>query len=228
MTDTYPTGPSRAVTSSAPVASTSPAIDAVVFDLGGVLIEWDPRHLYRQLFPGDEEAMERFLAEICTYEWNARQDIGGTWGDAVRELTAEHPEWAPFIAAYDERWDEMVPGSVPGTPDILRELHDRGTRLLALSNWSVEKFVATRPRFAFLELFEALMISAHVGLAKPDPAIFRECIARFSLTPARTVFIDDSAANVASASAEGLVAIRFTDADDLRTRFEGMGLLARG
>jgi 2-haloacid dehalogenase len=98
-------------------------------------------------------------------------------------------------------------------------------RLLALSNWSVEKFITTRPRFAFLEWFEALMISAHVGMAKPDPAIFRECIARFSLEPGRTAFIDDSAANIASARAEGLVAIHFTGADDLRTRLLDLGLL---
>jgi 2-haloacid dehalogenase len=115
MSDAHPNGhPSSA-------ARSAPAVDCVVWDLGGVLIEWDPRHLYRQLFPGDDEAMERFLAEICTYEWNARQDVGGTWDDAVRELTAAHPQWASFIAAYHERWDEMVPGAVPGTPEILRE-----------------------------------------------------------------------------------------------------------
>jgi 2-haloacid dehalogenase len=210
-----PRNPAGSAEPSVAAVAPSSAIDVVVFDLGGVLIEWDPRHLYRQLFPGDEEAMERFLAEICTYEWNARQDVGGTWDDAVRELTAQHPEWASFIAAYHERWDEMVPGAVPGTPEVLRELRDADMRLLALSNWSVDKFVLTRPRFAFLEWFEAIMISGDMGMAKPDPAIFRECIARFSLEPGRTVFIDDSPANVEAARAHGWRAILFESATQL-------------
>jgi 2-haloacid dehalogenase len=203
-------------------------IDVVLFDLGGVLIEWDPRHLYRRLFPDDEEAMERFLSEVCTLEWNAQQDIGRPWDQAVAELTAEHPAWAPHIAAYHEHWDEMVPGSVPGTPEILGELARGGVRLLALSNWSVDTFVRMRPRFAFLDAFEAIMISGDVGLIKPDPRIFHACVERYDLDPGRTLFIDDSAANVASARGEGLVALRFTGAPDLRAELEERGLLPRG
>ena len=199
-------------------------IDCVLFDLGGVLIEWNPRHLYRKLF-ADTAAMEQFLEEVCTPEWNARQDAGRDWHEAVTTLTHQFPEWADYIRAFDERWEEMVPGPVDGTAEIVRELHDGGVRLIALSNWSTQKFAVTRPRFAFLEWFESIVVSGDIGLVKPDPAIYRHCIDRFSLTPERTLFVDDSQPNVRAAEAVGLLAIRFTSAPELRAELVRLRLL---
>src|SRR6201998_1092789 len=114
--------------------------DIVVFDLGGVLIEWDPRHLYRKLFAGDDAAMEHFLATVCTHEWNRGQDAGRSFAEGVRLLQAEHPDKADLIAAYGARFDEMIPGAIAGTVDILTELYARGAALYGLTNFSAETF----------------------------------------------------------------------------------------
>src|SRR5438105_4488182 len=111
-----------------------------IFDLGGVLLEWNPRHLYRKLFDGDEAAMERFLAEVCTTEWNERQDIGRSFAEAVRELLPHHADKLELIEAFGTRFDEMVPGAIEGTVDVLAELKQRGVPLYAITNWSAETF----------------------------------------------------------------------------------------
>jgi 2-haloacid dehalogenase len=193
-----------------------PIVTAVVFDLGGVLIDWNPRYLYRSIF-GDEARMERFLAEVATPEWNARQDAGRPWDEAIAELTARFPAEAEAIAAYRGRWEEMLGGVFEDTIAILDELRRRGeVRLLALSNWSSETFAIAHARFPFLDWFEALLISGKVGLAKPDPAIFRLFVDRFGLDPRTTVYIDDSPVNVGAAEALGMIGITFTNADALR------------
>jgi 2-haloacid dehalogenase len=194
--------------------------------LGGVLIDWNPRYLYRSLFDGDDVAMERFLTEVCSPAWNVRQDAGRPWAEAIHELTARFPEERERIAAYRGRWEEMLGGAIEPTVEILSDLRRRGVRLLALSNWSSDTFAVARPRYPFLEWFEGLLISGDVGLAKPDPAIFHELIDRFGLDPAATVYIDDAAANVAAAAALGMAAVRFEDAASLRAALERMGLLA--
>src|SRR5512142_1960780 len=125
----------------------------VVFDLGGVLIDWDPRHLYRRLFD-DPDEMEAFLEEVDLAEWNARRDAGGSWAEAIEELAAEHPERRELIEAFHRRWPETLAGEIPGTVRVLGELRDAGVRLLALSNWSAETFPVARERFAFLAWFE--------------------------------------------------------------------------
>jgi 2-haloacid dehalogenase len=197
----------------------------VVFDLGGVLIDWNPRYLYRSLFDGDDAAMERFLAEVCTQEWNVRQDAGRPWAEAIEELTARFPMERERIAAYRERWDEMLGGAMEPTVEILSDLRRAGVRLLALSNWSSDTFAVARPRYPFLGWFEGLVISGDVGVAKPDPAIFRILLDRFGLDPAATVYIDDAAANVAAAAELGMRAIRFEDATSLRASLEDIGVL---
>src|SRR4051812_13261513 len=110
----------------------------VVFDLGNVLIAWDPRGLYRKLFPDDAERMEWFLANVCTTAWNETHDAGRAFADGIAELIPRFPEYAPHIRAFYERWDEMLPGAIEGSVSILRELHRGGTQLYALSNWSRE------------------------------------------------------------------------------------------
>jgi 2-haloacid dehalogenase len=198
---------------------------AVVFDLGGVLIDWNPRYLYRQLFD-DEAAMETFLADVVSPEWNGRQDSGRTWAEAVEVLTREHPDKRDLIAAYWHRWQETLGDAIAPTVAILEELRDAAVRLYALSNWSAETFPVARPRYPFLEWFDGIVISGEEKIAKPDPAIFRQLLNRYRLDPAATVFIDDSEANVRAAAAEGMIALRFEDAPTLRQELIRFGLLA--
>ncbi len=203
----------------------TPAIEAVVFDLGGVLIDWNPRHLYRRLFDGDTAAMEWFLAEICSPTWNAQQDAGRAWHDAVETLVGQHPEHRDLIVAYDERWPEMLGGAIDGTVDIVGELRGTGLGLAVLSNWSAEKFPVARARYDFLGWFDALVISGEVGVSKPDPRIYRYLLERTGFTPARTLFVDDVAANVAVAAGHGMRTHLFRDPPTLRAELQELGLL---
>jgi len=204
-----------------------PVVAAAVFDLGGVLIDWDPRHLYRQLFPGDEAAMEDFLARVTTQEWNAMQDAGRPWSEAVASLTRAHPDHRDLIAAYRERWDEMLGGPIEPVVDILGELHDAGLPLYALSNWSAETFPVARSRYGFLEWFSGIVISGEIRVAKPDPRAFRHLLDAFQLDPATTVFIDDSPANVEAAREIGMIARRFVEPERLRVDLAALGLPVR-
>ncbi|HEX2426406.1 MAG TPA: HAD family phosphatase [Gaiellaceae bacterium] len=196
----------------------------VVFDLGGVLVDWDPRHLYRDLFD-DPDEMESFLAEVTTTEWNAHQDAGRPWAEAVELLVGEHPERRELIEAFHRRWPEMLAGEIPGTVDVLAELRATEVRLVALSNWSAETFPLARERFDFLAWFEGIVISGDVGVNKPDRRIFEHLVAKFGIEPADVLFIDDSPANVEAASAFGFCATQFTDAIALRAELVRLGLL---
>jgi 2-haloacid dehalogenase len=197
----------------------------VVFDLGGVLVDWDPRHLYRELFD-DPEEMEWFLAEVTTAEWNAHQDAGRPWAEGIETLVAEHPERRELIEAFHRRWPEMLAGEIPGTVDVLADLRAAGVRLVALSNWSAETFPAARERFDFLDWFEGIVISGEVGVNKPDRRIFERLVERFDVEPAAALFIDDSPANVEAARAFGFRAIEFTDATALRRELVQLGLVS--
>lgn len=199
-------------------------ITTVVFDLGGVLIDWNPRHLYRKVFGDDVAAMESFLAEICTPEWNAGLDAGVSFAGAVADLAATHPEQAELISMYHSRWPEMLGNPFAATVEILDEVRRAGYRTYALSNWSAETFPMTRPLFPFLGDMDGILISGEVGVGKPDPAIFREFIARFGIEPNETVYIDDWDRNVATASGLGLAAIQFIDAAQLRAELRRLGV----
>jgi 2-haloacid dehalogenase len=196
----------------------------VVFDLGGVLIDWDPRHLYRKLIE-DEAEMERFLAEICSPEWNGRQDAGRSFAEAVAELVALHPGQRLLIEAYHLRWPEMVAGAFDDTVAIVEELKAGGHELHALTNWSAETFALTRPRFAFLDWFETILVSAEEGLVKPDAAIFHLLLERIGRPAEACLFIDDSRKNVDAAAALGFDAIHFQSADALRRELVDRALL---
>jgi 2-haloacid dehalogenase len=197
----------------------------VVFDLGGVLIDWDPRHLYRKLFASDEAAMEHFLATVCTHEWNRLQDAGRTFAEGARFLKAEHPDKSELIDAYGNRFDEMLAGPITGSVEILAELRDRGTPLYGLTNWSAETYPAAFDRFAFLRWFRGILVSGEVEVIKPDPRIFALLIERFAIEPQRAVYIDDVEANVAAARPFGIHAIHFTTPANLRQELAGLGLL---
>lgn len=198
---------------------------AVAFDLGGVLIDWDPRYLYRSLFEGDEAAMETFLAEVTSPEWNQQQDAGRPWAQAIESLAREHPERRELISAYWHRWPETLGEAIEPTVEVLDELRRAGVRLFALSNWSAETFPLARPRYPFLEWFEGIVISGEVRLVKPDTRIFRHLLERYGLEPGSTVFIDDAEANVQAARRLGLTGIRFEDAHTLRRELVALGLL---
>ena len=199
----------------------------VILDLGGVLIDWNPRYLYRRLFAGDEAAMERFLAEICTPEWNLSLDAGRPLAAAVRELAATYPHERARIEAYHERWLEMVAGPIAPTVAVLEELVAADVPLWALTNWSAETFALVRrnPTYRFLDRFREIFVSGELGLVKPDPAIYRHALAAIGRQPRECLFVDDAPKNVAAAAALGLHAHRFTDAPALRATLAAQGLL---
>jgi 2-haloacid dehalogenase len=201
-------------------------IDNVVFDLGGVLIDWNPRYVFRSMFD-DEQDMERFLTDICSSDWNARQDAGRPWAEGVRVLVAEHPEFEPQIRAYYERWRDMLGGPITETVEVLGDLRRSGVRLFGLSNWSSETFAVARqlPEYDFLDWFDGIVISGDVGICKPDPAIFRHFLEQYRLDPSRTLFVDDLAPNIDAARALGLPAVRFEGGDKLRVELKARGLL---
>ncbi|MCC5618912.1 HAD family phosphatase [Nostoc sp. CHAB 5836] len=200
------------------------AVDHVVFDVGNVLIEWSPEHLYRKLIP-DAAERARFLAEICTPDWNLEQDRGRSWADAVAERIALFPQYAALIRAFDERWQETVPGEVPGSVALLEALRAADVPLYAITNFSAQKFAESRIRFPFLDRFRDVVVSAEERLLKPDPAIYHLLLDRNGLDAARCLFIDDSEKNVRGAEAVGMRAHHFRDATTLAVELRRLGLI---
>ena len=203
----------------------NPGRSIVVFDLGGVLIDWDPRHLYRKLFAGDEAAMEHFLATVCTHEWHRHHDAGRSLAEGVRTLKDLHPDKAELIDAFGTRQGEMLAGSIAGAVEILKELRDRDVPLYALSNWPAETFPLARQRFDFLGWFRGILVSGEIGAIKPEPRIYEVLLERFAIDPLSAVFIDDVAVNAAAARAFGIHAIHFTTPAALRAELVALGLL---
>jgi len=202
-----------------------PGRSVVIFDLGGVLIDWNPRYLYRRLFNGDLAAMEHFLAHVCTPDWNREQDRGRTFAEAEAGLIALHPDKEELITAWLRHFNEMILGPIAGTVEILHELHAHGTRLFALTNWSAETFRIASPRFDFLKLFEGIVVSGEEGLLKPDPGIYRLLLDRHGVSADQAVFIDDVAYNAAGATAMGIHGIVFTTPKQLRRDLAALCLL---
>ncbi|WP_420455986.1 HAD family hydrolase [Rubrivirga sp.] len=200
-----------------------PSPSTVVFDLGGVLIDWDPRYAYRDM-GGTEAEIEHFLAEVATSEWNHQFDAGRPFAEGIAERKERFPEHAEWIEAWWTRWPDMLGDAIAGTVEVLRELRDAGVPLYALTNWSAETFPIARERFAFLGWFRGIVVSGEVEMAKPDPGIFHHLADDFGLDPSDTVFIDDSPANVESARALGFHGVPFTSPDDLRRDLAALGL----
>lgn len=196
----------------------------VVFDIGNVLVLWEPRALYAKIFATQDD-VEWFIANVCTHDWNLEQDLGRSFADGVRALTARFPDHAEAIAAYDRRWHETVLGPIDGSVAILEDLAARGTPLYAITNFNQDKFRETVDRFPFLRLFRDIVVSGEERLLKPDPAIYHRLLARNGLAAGTCVFIDDSLKNVAGAQAVGMQAIHFTGPEALRGALAGMGLL---
>jgi 2-haloacid dehalogenase len=195
----------------------------VVFDLGNVLLDWDPRRLYRELID-DPAELEEFLTTICSRAWHDRQDRGRSTVEATTELQAEHPEYAELIGAYYSRWPDMTAGALPATVDILRELRDAGVRLIGLTNWPAETFAPARDRFEFFSWFEGIVVSGEEGVAKPDEAIFALLLDRYGVDPSTAAYVDDTAVHVKTARRLGMTGFVFSDAVTLRRDFAGVGL----
>ena len=201
-------------------------IEAIVFDLGGVLIDWNPRHLYAKLFPGDEAAMEDFLTTVTTPEWNARQDAGRSFADGIAELQTRHPDQAELIDAYMTRWEEMLGGAIDDSVAVLDRLHERVVPLYGLTNWSKETFPIARARFDFLDWFEGIVVSGEEGIAKPDPGLFQILLDRYDLDARTTLFIDDSRQNVEIAGGLGFHTHHFQSPGGLSQAIASHGLLS--
>lgn len=196
----------------------------IIFDLGAVLIDWNPRYLYRQLF-ADAAAMEAFFIETGLSAWNAQQDAGRPFAEAVALLSAQYPHHAEHIQAFWARWPEMLGGAIEGTVEILRELREREHRLFALSNWSAETYPHAAARFEFLEWFEYVALSGRLKLVKPQPEIYAHLQEHLDQSPAECLFIDDSLGNVEAARQHGWQAVHFTAPEALRAELVRRGIL---
>ncbi len=199
-------------------------IEAVVFDIGGVLLDWNPRYLYRELF-ADEEAMERFLAEVCTIEWHRANDLGVPYAESCAALAERHPEQADMIWAWGRRTEEMIGGPIDGTVQILRELLAAGVPCYALTNMEAETYPLRRERYDFMRWFAGTVVSSHEHVAKPEPEIFHRLLERFGLTARSTLLIDDSQVNVDAARDVGMRALRFESPEQARAQLQQAGLL---
>lgn len=200
-----------------------PDTPVIIFDLGAVLIDWNPRHLYRKMFD-DESGMEAFLRDVCTPAWNAEQDRGRTWDEAVALLSAEHPEERALIAAYRDRWEEMLKGPIQGSVDILERLDQAGYELHALTNWSAETFPVAKELYGFLARFQSILVSGEERLIKPDPAIFELMLKRIGHPASTCLFIDDSAKNIEAAADLGFDAILFASPEQLQAELDRRGI----
>ncbi len=200
------------------------AIKAIIFDLGGVVFEWNPRNLYRRYFGGPEE-MEAFLIEINFAAWNAQQDKGRPWAQAAAELSAQFPHRADLIRAYWEYWEESIGGPISGTDDIIRRLKSAGWPLYALTNWSGETFPIARRKYDFLRVFDDIIVSGEVGWIKPDRAIFQLVTEKAGVSAAQCLLIDDHAENIATAQKLGMQAIQFYSAARLQARLVELRVL---
>jgi 2-haloacid dehalogenase len=196
---------------------------AIAFDLGGVLIHWDPRLLFRKLLPSEEQ-VERFLAEVCTPDWNHALDAGLPLEAGIAERVARFPHQEPLIRAYGARFAEMML-PMPGSIALLGELRARGVALYALSNWNADTFERTRALFPFLGAFDGLVISGRIGLAKPDPRIYRHLLEAHGLAADEVLFVDDRAPNVEAAGALGIEGLVFEGSALLRAELVRRGLL---
>jgi 2-haloacid dehalogenase len=207
-------------TTAAPDAQQTP--ETVVFDLGNVLIRWDPAPAFHGVLDPDD--VPAFLDEIDFAAWNHEQDAGRSWDEAVRELTARHPHHADVIAAYVPNFLDTLQ-EMPDTVALLGELQEAGVRLLALTNWSAELFAVARKEFAFLDLFDGIVVSGEERVAKPDPRVFEILLERYGVDGARALFVDDSPANVAAARQAGLRGVVFTDVAAFRDELQAAGLI---
>lgn len=196
----------------------------IVFDLGGVLIDWDPRYLYRQIF-SDQEELDFFLSEVCSPEWNALTDSDKSFQDAIEDLIPQFPEYKDQIQVYFSRWEEMVAGPISGSIEILGKLYKNKYPLAALSNWSSETFPIVHAKYEFLDWFDPLIISGQVGLIKPDPQIFNLLLCQLDQDPEECVYIDDLESNIQAASKIGFRTILYQSPEHLQAQLHALDVV---
>lgn len=202
-----------------------PTADTIIFDLGGVLIDWNPRFLYRKIFKTEEE-ITWFLENICTPEWNDQQDAGRSFEAATEELVVRFPAHEEAIRAWYGRWQETIGGAIHGTVDILREVRQKKShRLYALTNWSAQTFPWALDNFEFLHWFEGIVVSGVEKTRKPHPEFYQILFDRYQVDPRRTIFIDDNVKNIEAGRAIGLQTIHFTSPEVLRESLRQGGIL---
>jgi len=202
-----------------------PEFNTIIFDLGGVLIDWNPRYVYRNVFDSEEKA-EWFIQNICTLDWNEKQDAGYLIANAVKEKVAEFPEWEKEIRIYYDRWVEMLKGPIDETVEILKQLKESGRyKLYALTNWSAELFPVAFEKYDFLQWFDGIVVSGEEKTRKPFPEIYQLLLDRYRVRPGIALFIDDSLRNIKAAEALGIKSIRFQNAGQLKEELTKLELL---
>lgn len=204
--------------------SRDPIITTLIFDLGGVLIDWNPRYLYRNIFD-DPSEVDWFLETICTRGWHVQQDAGRSTQLATDQLVKQHPEHETEIRAFYGRFNEMISGPILGTVEVLGALKAQGTPLYALSNWPAETFPPADSAFDFLEWFDGIVVSGQEKVMKPDPAIFEILCERYGLNPGECLFVDDVIENVEAAKNLGVHVHHFIGSDELHIDLQDRGLL---
>lgn len=199
--------------------------DTIIFDLGGVLIDWNPDYVYRTIF-NDETKMREFYEEICTSEWNEEQDAGRGLKEATEELVARYPHEEKNIRAYYDRWEEMLKGEIEGTVKVLEKIKDReDLKLYALTNWSHETFPVALKRFEFLQWFHGRLVSGEEKMRKPFVEIYELLLKRYNINPHTAVYIDDNERNLKPAKELGLYTIHFKSPHQLEEEFVKLGIL---
>ena len=200
-------------------------IHAILFDFGNVLLEWNPRYIYRRYFPDDETSMEQFLQEVDFMEWNAQQDKGRTFAEGVAQLSREFPHYSHLIQAYHDNWKDSIGGSLEGTVEIMKRLKQAGYSVYGLSNWSAETFPLVRDKFGFFGLLDDIIISGDVGQIKPDPEIYEIALKRIGRPAPECLFIDDSLANIEQARRMGFAVVHFQSPEQLERELKTLKLL---
>ena len=199
-------------------------IETIIFDLGNVLVSWDPANLYRKIFT-DSQEMNYFLANIGTMEWHTLQDGGRSPQEGTEDLVQQYPQHEEAIRTYYTRWKEMFNGPIEGSVQILKELKEKDYLVYALSNWNRELYEQTVDDFPFLDWFDGKIISSDDGMKKPDEAIFQLLFERFNIDPKTAIFIDDNKANTETAERLGLRSILFTSPEALRNSLQTLQIL---
>ena len=191
-------------------------IKTIIFDLGGVLIDWSPEYLYLDIFEGDRVKMNAFFEQVCTMDWNENQDAGYPLSKATEDRIALFPEYETLIKIYYGRWEEMLGEAITGSVQILKKLiNDPKFRVVALTNWSAETFPVALKRFDFLHWFEGIVVSGTEKTRKPYPEIYQITLDRFNIAPSETLFIDDNLRNIKGAEATGINGIHFSTPEKL-------------
>jgi len=203
----------------------SSPIKAIIFDFGGVLLKWDPRHLYQRYFPNDPESMERFFKEVDFTGWNAHQDRGRPFKEGVAVLSAQFPHYSHLIQAYREYWTDSITGMFDGTVEIMNQLKQKGYPIYGLSNWSTETFPLAREKYAFFNLLDEIVLSGAVGHNKPEPEIYHIMLEKIGKPAQKCLFIDDSLPNIQQAQKMGFQTIHFTSPEQLSDELKSMKLL---